>query len=357
MLFFALLRPVSLALSLATPSLSSTASALRFSTGERGKVSILHSPVNLHSKPAAAVSESAARSPVVRAAFDSGHVDVGGGIALYYRVLGGAHRDTIVLVHGGPGLSSTYLENDLDFIAGKHTVLLYDQRGSGRSTLISDSTKVSMALHVADLDNVLKYFHIAHANLYGHSWGAGLVANYVAQHPGTVRRAILGSGIPPRREPYMAQFGTKLTAWADSATKAKLNVLARAQRNAADPVAACRAYWAVFITGYYADTSAIKRMKSDVCANPPASLNNRVNAWTLGPLGNWDWRPLLAKTTVPVLVLHGSGDPIPMASAKEWAASIAGAKLVVLDGAGHWPMVERPVQMLAAMESFYFRTK
>ncbi|MEI6739567.1 MAG: alpha/beta hydrolase [Gemmatimonadaceae bacterium] len=297
--------------------------------------------------PAAARSASAVP-------FDSGHVTVSPGIALYYRVLGGAHRDTIVFVHGGPGLSASYLENDLDFLAAKHTVVLYDQRGSGRSTLISDSSQVSVALHVADLDAVLAHFHIGHANLYGHSWGAGLVANYVAAHPATVRKAILGSSIPPRRVPYMAQFSAKLTAWADSATKARITALSRAQRNAADPVAACRAYWAVFITGYYADTSAIKRMKSDVCANPPASLSNRVNAWTLGPLGDWDWRTLLATTTVPILVLHGTGDPIPMESAKEWAANIRGASLVALDGAGHWPMVERPVQLLAAMERFYF---
>ena len=159
---------------------------------------------------------------------DTGHLDAGGGIRLYYYVLGGAHRDTIVLVHGGPGLISSYLQRDLDFVAVRHTVLLYDQRGSGRSTLVDDSTKISMALHVADLDAVLNHFRISHANLYGHSWGAGLVANYITVHPSTVRRTILGSAIPPRRSPYMAQFGTQLNAWADGATKARLNERARA---------------------------------------------------------------------------------------------------------------------------------
>ncbi len=296
---------------------------------------------------------SALRS-VAAVPVDTGHLDAGGGIELYYYVLGGAHRDTIVLVHGGPGLSSSYLQKDLDFVAAKHTVVLYDQRGSGRSTLVDDSTKISIAWHVADLDAVLKRFRITKANLYGHSWGAGLVANYIAVHPSNVRRAILGSGIPPRRVPYMNQFGTNLNAWADSTTKARLNDLARARRNAVDPVAACRAYWALFIRGYFADTSTIKLMKSDICEDPPASLSNRVNAWTLGPAGSWDWRALLANTKVPITVVHGSGDPIPMDAAKEWVASIPGAKLIVLQGAGHFPMVERPKETLNAIETAFF---
>jgi proline-specific peptidase len=282
---------------------------------------------------------------------DTGHVTVDTGIQLYYQLLGGAQRDTLVLVHGGPGLSASYLEKDLDFLATRHTILLYDQRGSGRSTLVTDSTRVTAALHVADLHAVLQRFHLSRANLYGHSWGAGLVALYVAAHPANVRRAILGSSIPPRRTPYMAQFSTRLTAWADSATKATMATLNRAQRTAADPVAACRAYWRLFIVGYYADTSAIRRMRSDVCDNPPASLANRVNAWTLGPLGDWDWRDLLRTTTVPVLVLHGDGDPIPLESAREWATSIPGSRLVVLKGAGHWPMVERPTELRNAIEA------
>ena len=170
---------------------------------------------------AAAATDPRAIVPTPAAAvpFDSGHVDVGDGIQLYYHILGGTHRDTIVFVHGGPGLSSSYLQKDLDFLAVRHTVVLYDQRGSGRSTLVNDSTGMSVALHVADLDALLRRVRIAKANLYGHSWGAGLVAHYVAAHPTSVRKAILGSAIPPRRDPYMTQFGTNLNAWMDSTTR------------------------------------------------------------------------------------------------------------------------------------------
>jgi proline iminopeptidase len=285
---------------------------------------------------------------------DTGHLDAGNGIRLYYHVLGGPHRDTVVFVHGGPGLSSAYLRKDLDFVAERHTVVLYDQRGSGRSTLIDDSSKVSVALHVADLDAVLGHFRITRANLYGHSWGAGLVAHYVATHASTVRRAILGSSIPPRRIPYWPEFMGQLFAWADSATRARITALGRARRAAADPVQACRAYWAVATRGYFADTTNMPNLRSDACDDPAASLGNRVNPWTLGPEGSWDWRQLLARTTVPIAVVHGSGDPIPMAAAREWVASIPGSRLIVIEGAGHHPQVERPEALLDVLESFFF---
>jgi pimeloyl-ACP methyl ester carboxylesterase len=45
-----------------------------------------------------------------------------------------------VLIHGGPGFTSDYLADDLVPMARRHAFLVYDQRGIGRSTLVSDST-------------------------------------------------------------------------------------------------------------------------------------------------------------------------------------------------------------------------
>lgn len=42
--------------------------------------------------------------------------------------------DTIVILHSGPGLDHTYLQPQLDVLAAHHTLLYYDQRGTGRST-------------------------------------------------------------------------------------------------------------------------------------------------------------------------------------------------------------------------------
>ena len=51
------------------------------------------------------------------------------------------------------------------------------------------------------------------------------------------------------------------------------------------------------------------------------------------------------------LVVHGREDPIPIASSQD-VARAAGAELVVIDGAGHVPYVERPDALFPALEAF-----
>jgi pimeloyl-ACP methyl ester carboxylesterase len=55
----------------------------------------------------------------------------------------------------------------------------------------------------------------------------------------------------------------------------------------------------------------------------------------------------------PTLVIHGQEDGLsPVANGRDLAASIAGAKLVVLDGVGHAPNVEAPIRFHEELSSF-----
>jgi len=59
----------------------------------------------------------------------------------------------------------------------------------------------------------------------------------------------------------------------------------------------------------------------------------------------------LADITVPTLVIHGSRDAIvPLKIGEQMARAIRGAKLVVLEGAGHAPTMTRPQEVVAAIE-------
>jgi proline iminopeptidase len=66
-------------------------------------------------------------------------VDAGGGVRLFYRLVGGG-RDIVVVVHGGPGFTMDYFVDDRAPMAERHTLLFYDQRGTGRSSLVADSS-------------------------------------------------------------------------------------------------------------------------------------------------------------------------------------------------------------------------
>ncbi len=67
-----------------------------------------------------------------------GYVHAGNGVRIFYRVAGNG-SDTVIVLHGGPGFTSDYLDKNLDPLGRRHTLIFFDQRGTGRSTLVTDS--------------------------------------------------------------------------------------------------------------------------------------------------------------------------------------------------------------------------
>lgn len=321
--------------------------------GTRSRARTLCGFTTLVALAASATPEMQAPRPGVGSA--PTEVTAADGTRLHYRVDGDGRP--LVILHGGPGLSSSYLAPDLLFLADHYRLVSYDQRGSGRSTVVTDPARLTLEHHVDDVDAVRRHFGLERVVLVGHSWGAAPAAFYARAHPERVAALILVDPLPMRRAPWMQQFGENLGKWMDEPTAKRVMELAAARRNAPDPVAACRAYWAVFIRGYLAnprDGSVIGRMRGDVCDDPPAAVANTgvVSRAALGPLGDWDWRDQFREMKVPVLIVHGSQDPIPIASAGEWQKAFPQATLVPIDDAGHFPQVEQPAAFRKAIDTF-----
>ena len=90
--------------------------------------------------------------------YTEGFVDAGKGVRLFYRLVG-TGRDTLVIVHGGPGLNFDYFGHELDPLASQgHALLFYDQRGAGRSTLVHDSAGLQAPRFADDLEAVRRHF-------------------------------------------------------------------------------------------------------------------------------------------------------------------------------------------------------
>jgi pimeloyl-ACP methyl ester carboxylesterase len=77
-----------------------------------------------------------------------------------------------------------------------------------------------------------------------------------------------------------------------------------------------------------------------------------VRTLTMASIENWDWRDDFLDVDVPLLVIHGAGDPMPMESAHEWVEAFSESRLVVLEGAGRKPYLERPKEFVGAIEEF-----
>jgi proline iminopeptidase len=283
---------------------------------------------------------------------NEGHINAGNGVKLYYRVLGSG-SEPVVLIHGGPGFTSDYLADDLMPMARNHSLLVYDQRGIGRSTLVSDSTALAAQRYVEDLEAIRIHLGLEQLTLLGHSWGAAPAALYAMQYPERVRRMILVGTIPAERSGLGRAFQV-MAATRDSTTLRRMAELSRIRQANPDDRAACREYYQLWFTPFFGVSEAASRMKGNVCAGSPESLKNKQNVdrFTFASLGNWDWTMSLSRAAVPTLIIHGELDPLPIEDARKWAAAMPNARLLELKGIGHFPYVEAPEAFFAAVDQF-----
>jgi len=282
-----------------------------------------------------------------------GYVDVGQGVRLFYRMVG-AGRDTLVVLHGGPGFSMDYLAADLEPLATDLTVVFYDQRGTGRSSLVSDSVALDAQRFAEDLEAVRRHFGIGRLTLLGHSWGAGVAALYAIRYPERVGRMLIVDGMPLRQEALIQTFEA-LEASRDTAQLRQMGEWRAARATNPGDAAACRSYYVLWFQPFFVDSTALGRSKGDFCAGTPEALANKVRAVdrvTFPSLGRFDWRPPLRGVTAPALVIHGTADVIPVRYAREWAQALPESRLLLIERAGHFPYLEAPEVFFPAVTEF-----
>jgi proline iminopeptidase len=282
-----------------------------------------------------------------------GQVDASERVRLFYRLLGTA-PDTVVVIHGGPGLNMEYFARDLEPLAARHTLLFYDQRGAGRSTLVSDSIGLTGDRFADDLEAIRIHFGLERLTLLGHSWGAGVIGLYASRYPDRVERLVIVGGIPPQRRELIPAFA-KMDSARTGDERSRMKHWMDARR--ADPadVAACQAYYRLWFRPFFADPSIMNRSKGDFCAGTAEARRNKIQSvdrFTTASLGDWDWRPRLRAVTAPTLVIHGTVDPLPLAGARDWAATLPNARLLLLQGVGHFPYLEAPEPFFTAVDTF-----
>jgi len=118
-----------------------------------------------------------------------GHVDVPGG-RIWYRIVGSGARTPLLLLHGGPGAPSYYL-NPLDKLADERPIVFYDQLGAGRADKPTDVNLWRVERFVEELARPRTALGLTQVHILGHSWGTMLAADYMLTKPTGVRSLIL----------------------------------------------------------------------------------------------------------------------------------------------------------------------
>jgi pimeloyl-ACP methyl ester carboxylesterase len=211
-------------------------------------------------------------------------------------------------------------------LAESHRVLAPEQPGYGRSTGFENFTDViDVALYYREL---LEFLGVSDVDVVGHSLGGMFAAELAAIAPQLVRRLVLVNpyGVwlddEPTLDPFGAAAEVKAAKWHGDPPKT-------------EP------------TNFVPDPE-----------DPHAAI--LFNAQNLGSATKFMWpiadrglRRRLPLIDAPTLVVHGTSDGLlPVSYAEEFARLVPNAELAFIEGAGHYPMVEREDEFVSVVSKF-----
>ena len=281
----------------------------------------------------------------------SGYIQSTDGVRLWVQSAGGGApgAKVVVLVHGGPGLSLTYLKIFNSLASPAEQIVSYDQRGAGRSTQPTNNN-YGITAQVSDLESVRHWSGAAQITILGHSWGGFVAAAYTALHPGNVAALALLDALPPNWAVFQAgetRIGNRITKLQGEGLIP--NPLPPIQHNSclARDQALTPAYLAnpgehVSPLAVWGDSCNYSTSVAtfDAFAQDQGQLPGLATA-----LGRWHGR---------ALVMQGAEDPFGLQWLHTSVAELKSAAITQLPvpNAGHFPWIENPKLVLATVSHF-----
>lgn len=122
--------------------------------------------------------------------YETGMLDVGDGHSLYYERVGTPGAKPAVFLHGGPGGGASP-EHRRQFDPERYDILLFDQRGCGRSTPHAGLEANTTWHLVADIERLRELVGVDRWLVFGGSWGSTLALAYAETHPERVSELVL----------------------------------------------------------------------------------------------------------------------------------------------------------------------
>jgi proline iminopeptidase len=123
--------------------------------------------------------------------YETGHLDVGDGHSLYWELCGNPDGKPVVFLHGGPGGASSP-DHRRQFDPDKYKILVFDQRGCGKSTPFASLDNNTTWDLVEDIEKLrTQIAHVEKWMVFGGSWGSTLALAYSETYPERVTELVL----------------------------------------------------------------------------------------------------------------------------------------------------------------------
>ncbi|MEZ5917796.1 MAG: prolyl aminopeptidase [Parvularculaceae bacterium] len=130
---------------------------------------------------------------------------------VYYEVSGNPDGKPVIVCHGGPGGGTTPSMRRY-FDPAKYRIVLFDQRGCGKSTPNAELRENTTWDLVADMEKLREKLGVERWQVFGGSWGSTLSLAYAQTHPDRVTELVL-RGIFTIRRKEIAWFYQEGASW------------------------------------------------------------------------------------------------------------------------------------------------
>lgn len=275
---------------------------------------------------------------------DYNYLQIEDGI-LAYKVHGSG--EPLFLLNGGPGYASHHFRDLAKQLSEKYTVVIFDQRGTGYSTL-RETTEVTVNLHkmVADLENLRKHLGYDRVNLLGHSFGGMYASLYAAAYPQHVSKMILShsGGLDMR---FTENFQSRLTSRLLPEERTLLATSPYPPQNIGQRLTRLKA----IAPAYVADRSHVPSVYDGLAFK--GRFNRDVNRLVYADLNRSSYNLVgeMRAFKSPVLIIHGKEDLVDPEIAIFSQSVFPNSELLMLDS-GHYSFIEQPQAYFNAIHSF-----
>ncbi len=122
--------------------------------------------------------------------FETGFLPLGDDHVMYWEQVGNPRGVPVLFLHGGPGAGAGAVHRRF-FDPGFWRVVIFDQRGAGRSRPLGSLAANTTPRLVADIELLLRHLAIPRVLLFGGSWGSTLALAFAQAHPDRVLGCVL----------------------------------------------------------------------------------------------------------------------------------------------------------------------
>jgi len=300
--------------------------------------------------PASTDKNSPQKSIQANLKIEEGFVDANG-VLIYYKALG--NGQPLLIVHGGPGASHDYFLPYLLPLARTNRLIFIDERGSGRSQKLEDSSAYTVENMVEDVEAVRQILDLKKINLLGHSYGGVLAQAYALKYPENLSHLILCSTFHSTSK--MNEVFKKIKAKMAPELLARIEKMEKEGLYGHGKEYEKGRYTAEYMTAAWGEGYFPYLYQNHPDANYDPVANGNM-AWDLyrvmwgsngefvidGNLKSVEYTDRLSTIAVPTLITVGDNDECAPSLSEEMHEKITGSQLVIFPKSGHMTFVDQP---------------